>query len=334
MWGSNPTPSSAWAAGPIKIPPGDLVVWYPTHRVVRKQTPCACRYVHSERRNSGEWPENQAGRIDGQSTRLLRKLRGIPAIAGFGYRAQSRRKGESKRGRVRNVRKSAKTRREWGESPQNQATRIDGQSVRIFRESRETQEIAGFGFPTHSQRKGGIKRRRVGNVRNSAKPRRERGEWPKNQATRIDGQSVRAIGKSRETCRSPDSVSGRILCERGRLSGGASEMYEIRRNRGASGANGANSPRIRRPVSTANRLGSSGNLEKPFDRRIRFPGAFSVKGGLSGCASGMYESRRKRGASGANGPRIRRPGSTASRLGPSCNREKSRRSPVSVDGRD
>ena len=73
------------------------------------------------------------------------KFREIMSIAGFGFRTQSRRKGEIKRARVGNVRKSVKTRREWGDWPQNQAPRFDGQSVRIFVKSREIPEIAGFG---------------------------------------------------------------------------------------------------------------------------------------------------------------------------------------------
>ena len=104
-------------------------------------------------------------------------------------------------------------------------------------------------------------------------------------------------------------------------------MYESRRKRGARGANG---PRITRPGSTVDRLGSSGDLEK--SRRSPDSVSESILGAgakLSGGASEMYESRRKRGASGANGPRIRRPGSTVNRLGSSGNLEKSRRSPDS-----
>ena len=67
--------------------------------------------------------------------------------------------GEIKRVRVSNVRMSAKTRRERGERPQSQATRIDGQSVRVLRESREIPAIAGFGGRARlieSRRKRGI----------------------------------------------------------------------------------------------------------------------------------------------------------------------------------
>ena len=77
--------------------------------------------MHESRRkrgaSGGEWPQNQTARIDGQSVRIFRGSREIPAIAGFGVRKNSRRKGEIKRGRVSNVRKSAKTRRDRGESP-------------------------------------------------------------------------------------------------------------------------------------------------------------------------------------------------------------------------
>ena len=122
----------------------------------------------------------------------------MPAIAAFGARKHSRSRRKIKRGRVGNVRKSAKTRREWGEWPQNQAARVDGQSVRIFRKSREIPAIAGFGARKHSGCKREIKRGRVGNVRKSAKTRREWGEWPRKQAARIDGRSVGICRKLRE----------------------------------------------------------------------------------------------------------------------------------------
>ena len=120
--------------------------------------------------------------------------REIPDVAGFGLRALSRCEGAIYSGRARHVRKSAKTRREWGEWLQNQATRADCQSVRTFTTSREIKAIARFGFRTHSRRMGE------------------------------------------------------------RLSGGAPIMYKSRRKRGAIGAKG---PRIRRPGSTASRLGQS-----------------------------------------------------------------------------
>ena len=75
--------------------------------------------------------------------------REILSIGGFDFRTHSRCEGEIKKGRVRNVRRSAKTRREWGEMAQNQATRIDGRSVRIFTKSREILSITGFGSRTN-----------------------------------------------------------------------------------------------------------------------------------------------------------------------------------------
>ena len=108
-------------------------------------------------------------------------------------------------------------------------------------------------------------------------------------------------------------------------------MYRSRRKRLARGANG---PRIRRSGSTANRIGSSGVIEKyrrsPDSVHGRFVGERSR---FAAGAAAMYGSRRKRGASGANGPRIRRPGSMVSRLGFAGNIETSRRSPASVSGR-
>ena len=165
--------------------------------------------------------------------------------------------------------------------------------------------------------------------------RRKRGaSGAKGPRIRRPGSTVDRLGSSgnlEKSRRAQDSVSERILGGRKRLSGGASGMYESRRRRGASGANG---PRVRRPGSTVNRLGSSGNLEKSRRSRDsvseRIPGA---RARLSGDASEMYESRRNRGASGADGPRIRRPGSTANRVGSAWGLEKSRRSPGPPSGR-
>ena len=123
------------------------------------------------------------------------KSRRSPDSAYFrflGERAQFR------RGLFRNVRKSAKTRRERGEWPQNQAARIDGQSLRICRKYRAIPAIAGFGARAHSRRKGANRR-------------------------------------------------------------GASEMPEIRRKRGSIGAN---VPRIRRRGPTAIRIGCVPRLRR------------------------------------------------------------------------
>ena len=92
-------------------------------------------------------------------------------------------------GRGGNVRKSARTRREWGERPNHPAGRVDGQSLRIFRKSRETPAIAGFAIRGHSRRMGVIKRRLARNAQKSAKTTLEWGEWPQNRAGRIDAQS-------------------------------------------------------------------------------------------------------------------------------------------------
>ena len=142
---------------------------------------------------------------------------------------------------------------------QNQAARIDGQSVRIFSESREIPAIAVFGFRTHSRRKREIKRARGGNVRKSAKMRRDWGEWSQNQAGRVCGQSVRIFMKSREIPTNAGfGFRTHSRCKR-EIKRGAAIMYESRRKLGASWAK---VPRVRRPGSTAHRLGSSGGLEK------------------------------------------------------------------------
>ena len=120
---------------------------------------------------------------------------------------------------------AGKMRRERGESPQKQATRIDGQSVRAFAKYREILAIAGFGPRTHSQGKGKIKRRVARNVRKSAKTRRDRKERTQNPATRIDGRPVRVFGEAREI---PPAVGfgcvARSRCE-GMVKGGVSETY-------------------------------------------------------------------------------------------------------------
>ena len=61
--------------------------------------------------------------------------------------------GEIMRRPVGNGQKSSNARRDRGEWAQNQAARIDCQSVRIFWKSREIPAIAGFGVRKHSRRK-------------------------------------------------------------------------------------------------------------------------------------------------------------------------------------
>ena len=240
----------------------------------------------------------------------------------------------------------------------------------IFRRSREIQAIAGSACRKHSRSKGEIKRGRVANVRKSGKrgvvgangPRIRR---PRSMASRvcssgnieksrrppgppsgiIPGERAGLIGGAPEMCpaarvgssgdlektrRSPDPPSGRILGARARLRG-ASVMYRSRRKRGASGANG---PRIRRPGSMVSRIEYSGDIEKSRRSPDSVYGCFlGARGRFPAGAPGMCERRRKRGASGANGPRIRRPGSMVSRLGSPGDLEQSRRSHDPPSGR-
>ena len=189
--GSNPTPASAWAAGPIKIPPGDLPARYPTHLFDRQQ------------------PRAHA------------------------------------------------------------ATSI---------------------------RRGIL--------------------WANGPRIRPPGSRASLVGASwnlEKSRRSPGPPAGSIRGERATLSGGAAEMYRSRRKSAASGANG---PRIRRPRSMASRVGSSGNIEKSRRPPDSVYARFLFAGDrFPGGAPGTCESRRKRGASGANDTGIRRPGSTANRVG-------------------
>ena len=180
--------------------------------------------------------------------------REIQAIAGFGFRTQSRRK-RGLRGRASGM---FGERPYLGEWPQNQAARI-GQSRRAIRRYREIPAIARFGLRPPPRREAEI-HRRFGNVRESAQPTREWREWPENPAARINSQSIRGAGNIGQRRRSPVSVAERILGAGARLIGGASGTHEGRRKRGASGAN---SPRIRRIGSTSVRLGCVPRL-RPF----------------------------------------------------------------------
>ena len=101
---------------------------------------------------------------------------------------------------------------------------------------------------------------------------------PQNQASRIDDKSVRIVAKFRETQPARGFGFGANSWVGGAgssLRGASPGMYESRRKRGASGPHG---PRIRRPGSTANRLGLHEISRNPVDRRIRFPNAFPAKG--------------------------------------------------------
>ena len=108
------------------------------------------------RRNWGEWPMILAARTRFRSHMARVEFRDIPASGGFGFRTHPWRQGEITPGRVRNVRKSAKTIRTWVKWALNQAARIQGRSRRIFRKSREIWAIAGFGIRTHTRCMGEI----------------------------------------------------------------------------------------------------------------------------------------------------------------------------------
>ena len=94
-----------------------------------------------------------------------------------------------------------------------------------------------------------------------------------------------------------------------------------------------NVPRIRRPGSTGDRVGSPGNLEKSG----RSPDSAAahirrVWARLYGGASGTQERRRKRGAIWANGPRIWWVGSEVNHIGSAGNFEICQRPADSVAG--
>ena len=98
----------------------------------------------------GKRGQNQAARIRGRSVRIFAKSREIPPIARFGQRAFSWFERQINVAHVRNVQTSAKSRPDWGERGQNQATRIRGRSVRIFAKSRETPPVTRLGQRAHS----------------------------------------------------------------------------------------------------------------------------------------------------------------------------------------
>ena len=121
--------------------------------------------------------------------------------------------------------------------------------------SRGVASIAGFGFRTHPRAWARIGRC-ARNVGNPAETRRDRPRRPQNQANRIGGQSVGICMESRAVRPVGGFASGRIRGEESGLRARAPEMYEIRRRRGAIGAEGR---RINRPEPASSRLGPSWN---------------------------------------------------------------------------
>ena len=91
---------------------------------------------------------------------------------------------------------------------------------------REIPAISGFGLQARSRREGAISRGRGGNVRKSAITMREWCEWPRNQATRFDGQRHRFFTGYREI----PAIAGFCFRTHSRRNGGligrASDMCE------------------------------------------------------------------------------------------------------------
>ena len=137
--------------------------------------------------------------------------------------------------------------------------------------SQKIPAIAGSAFRKNSRRKGAINRGRVAHVQKSAKRRRHWGECPQNPAAQIDGQPHRIFRGYLEI----SATTGPAFRKNSRREGD----IKLRRARNVQKSEetrrgGANGPRIRRPGSTASRIGSAGDLEKsrrspgPPPRRI------------------------------------------------------------------
>ena len=208
-------------------------------------------------------------------------------------------------GRVGNVRESATTSRTWRKWAQNQAAQIDGQSHRAIGKSRETRAIAGCGFCANTRCRGAIIQGRVRKAGQSAKTRRTCAEYAENLATRIRCRPNRIVREFREmpapagfrfrahTWRNGEIIHGRV----------ANVRRSVKTSRTWGGAYVL---RVRRPASMVYRARSSGYLEYSG----RFPDSASghIRGLGARLCRGSSESRRRRGAIGANGPRILRLG--------------------------
>ena len=131
-------------------------------------------------------------------------------------------------------------------------------------------------------------------ARKSAKTRRDRGEFPRIQAARIDGRSRRIFGRYRGI---PGSVYGRLLGVRARFSAVASEMRE---NEALARAEWPRNPStridghsIRIPMESRDIPAIDGFASWEHSRRM---------GEIRRRASEMDRSRRKRSASGRMSP--------------------------------